>query len=379
VEGRIAGPPPTSNRARRWLQRLLQRLRPKRKPAAPLFWEVGHPYEVGEARQAKDRLTWWAALTHRDPFEVQFLLDLSEQTPAGPSAEIVGVGYSPPIQQSEWRPLLLLDSRIVDTGPLLAPVPAARLGSRSPLLVEGPSDLLVLPVDPVEPMGGVYAGDSVRNRENHEVATVGVRAVRPLGFGTWQRGFLTAGHAFPDGPGSEVYSMPNDWFGRYVAATFNRGKKLGTVALHDSPSPPNPEQRYDYAFVDLEYEEGDWDPSGFLAELPVAPDFSIPREVAFRGGASGGTVKGTLMGALMGMACWRDCWMFGPTCAVRKGDSGSAVALEPGNENLGVLVGQSAVGEQEHHVYVQSLQRLLTERLRAEGVLIEPITNGGRE
>lgn len=325
-----------------------------------------------------ERDAWWSELTGREPLEVRRLLDISESVSLRSFSIILGVGYAPSIQENEWRPLLLLDAEMAGMRPRLAPIPAERLDFPLPSFVYDIPNSLVLPVSRPEALSGIQVGQSVRDRFDRETVTIGIRAIRHLGGSSWQPGFITAGHAFQQGQNTEVYSVASSALGRYLSTTFGTGKRLGTVALHESPLPPDGQQRYDFAFVDLEYEEGDeWDPHGFLSELPSPPNFSAPREVTFKGGASGKAVRGTLMGALMGMECWRDCWMFGPTCAVKKGDSGSAVTAEPGGENLGVLVGRSVVGEQEHHVYVQSLARILAERLHHNGVLIEQSTNGG--
>ncbi len=207
-----------------------------------------------------------------------------------------------------------------------------------------------------------------------------MRAIRRVGQNLWQKGFLTAGHTFPGGVESEVYRIPDGLVGRYLTSLFGvrEGQRIGAVSLHESPLPLHPGREYDYAFVDLAFEdEQEWDPWGFRSQLPLAPDFETASEVTLKVGTTGVGLRGSLIGAVMKLEYWQDSWVFGPTDVVRKGHSGSAVVLYPGDENIGVLVGRSGIAERTHHVYVQSLQRLLVERLRDWEVLVEQYPNGG--
>jgi hypothetical protein len=322
-------------------------------------------------------------VTARNPSEVRELLKLSEELPSERLGALVGIGYAPDITRG-WVPLIVLDAQTIGVSPAPEPMPilwrAVPPPVREVLAQDDFPEAMMLPVAPPELLSEIEPGQMIRGSSTRLAATAGVRAVRRIGEDLWQKGFLTAGHTFPAGAGSEVYRVPDGFVGRYLTSMFGvkEGLKIGTVTLHESPLPPRLGGEYDYAFVDLALEDGrDWDPRLFRSQLPPAPDFETAREVLVKTDATDRGLKGSLIGAMMKLECWRDSWIFGPTDIVRKGHSGSAVTLDPEDESIGVLVGRSAVAEHAHHVYVQSLQRLLAERLRDWEVLVEQFPNGG--
>jgi hypothetical protein len=149
------------------------------------------------------------------------------------------------------------------------------------------------------------------------------------------------------------------------------------VALCESPSLPptsGAEAAFDYAFIAVtDADEATWQQSRFVPALqPPPPLFETARRVDVFAGISGYVDDVSLWGALMDVAhVWKDCWLIGPTDAMTTGDSGSGVADHETKEHLGMLAGRSLIGERAQHLYVQSLDRLMAERLRDDGVLIE--------
>jgi len=378
----------TEGRLRALLRALARRLAKIRgRPERPtVLWDP-----VTTASDPLRRSEWWSRLSGRDPREVAALLDYSariggvESDPA-----VLAVGYA---LNGAPRPLLLLDASRLGIPPEPYPIAVSSLpyglGDRIELPIDAPA-LVALPTARPEALAGPASGQLVGARRRRDAATVGVRTLRQLGDGSWRAGFLTAGHAFPEGVGSEVVRLPSGRVRRQWRELAGRGgmRRTGVVAAHRSPTfaanrePDDelPAAEFDFALVDL---DDGWTadladgPFGF--EVPAAAvDFAVPQRVVALGGVSGRVDRISVMGALMETAHrWRDCWLLGPSTALRRGDSGASIHDYGSGAPIGTLVGRSALLDETHFLYAQSLERLMAECLRDLRVCVQSIQTKG--
>jgi len=364
---------------RRWLRPLLRFLEifgwqgGRRRRAPALRWDIGR-----DAEFAPSRLDWWEELTGRHRGEVEFLLRLSEQPWALPQNELIaGIGYTP---IEGWRPLVLLDAERLKVPPEARPSAPEDIHLDPREVLYGPlsdiPDAFVMPVGRAEPLSGLAGPGLVGEIGSRDYGTEGIRVVRSDGEDGWRPGFLTAGHAVPGGEGTAVVKLPQHRLMRQAGDLFGRrwARRVGTVAVHNSP-PAGGDTEYpdgvespgfDFAIVDLDQvDESTWSPSEFTSQLRPAPQtLQYAERLAVIGGVSGFVDHVSVNGALFAAeGRWKDCWMLGPTSALQQGDSGStAFAYETG-ETFGMVVGATVGWGETHHLYVQSLERLMVDRL----------------
>lgn len=310
------------------------------------------------------------------------MLELSEQLRSPKFASVLGIGYS---FGEKTRPLVVLDSRRIGVPPAPRPLELRQLPQNVIDEVEGPfadfPDALYMPIGRPEPLSGAATGGVVGARDSRERATLGPRIVRALDDGRWQPGFLSAGHGFPRGPGTEVLRLPRAWLASRWTELLRRrtAPVLGRVVACEAPlDEPEPPPAYDYAVVDIDRaDEGDWDPRAFHPDLRHVGGFQRAHMVRIHGGPTGTTEEVSLSAGLTALGDWLDCWQVGPTDALEPGDSGSVVVERDTGETIGVVVGRAAHAGQAHHIYAQSLERLMAERLAPQGIRVEPFVRGG--
>jgi hypothetical protein len=154
---------------------------------------------------------------------------------------------------------------------------------------------------------------------------------------------------------------------------------IGEVVLHESPFGSGVPPTYDYAVVELaNTNEAQWQEDEFVPGLAAAGTYEKPKRVRVLAGPSGFVEAASVFGVCMNVEdLWRDCWTLGPSSALKDGDSGSTVVDWQTGEPLGTYVGRAELIDQTNHLYVQSLDRVITERLAAEGILVERLPKRG--
>lgn len=339
-----------------------------RTPTEPFDWEFSPPSDDRESR-----LSWWMNLTGRPQREIEYLLNLSNELYSLPQSEyITGIGYAP---MPDWQPLTFIDAERLRTLPTRRPMAPGELKRALPLFRSGSfadaPDFFLWPTGLGRPLGGSAGPRLVGEAWAREFGSEGARIVRADGENRWRPGFLTAGHAFPSGIDAPVVKLPKRRLMRQAEALLGQqwAPRIGEVKNHQAP--PNgageaAEPSFDFAVVDLDdIEVGDWRREDFVSSLTPAP---LMLEKALRltveSGVSGYTDHVSVTGVLMvAERRWRDCWVLGPSTALQKGDSGSAAYVFETNEAFGLVVGSVGMEGESHHLYVQSLERLMAESL----------------
>jgi hypothetical protein len=358
-----------------YLLELLGRLFGKRR-AAPVFrWDI----DPGRAI-ARSRLDWWMQLTERPVRELEFLLRLSEELPSLPQGELLrGIGYTL-ANGWDWSPLLLVDAELLEVPPATRPLAPAEIHADMSKLLYGPlSDVpgaLLLPVGPARALSGRTSWGLVGEIDSRDYGTEGVRIIRADGNGGWRPGFLTAGHAIPGGLEKAVVKLPRRRLARRAGDLFGRrwAPRLGTVAFHNSPAASDgiggsgqaESPGFDFAVVDLDrVDADDWTAYEFAPTLaPALQEIQHAIRLAVLGGVSGYVDHVSVTGALFTAEHrWKDCWILGPSSALQAGDSGSVAFLHDTGETFGMVVGGTVGWGEAHHLYVQSLERLMADCL----------------
>ncbi len=360
------------------LLRLLQAVFGRRRRAwnvAPLSrrqrllpWRLAYP-----EYRTTSRLEWWSMLTGRPAGEIEFMLALSEQLDElSKTSRVVAIGYA---WLDGWRPLVLIEfDSLRRKGVYSTPRPWQEIEWWRP---EGPlaelQDLTVAATTRPIPAVGTGRAALVGAQNSNKFGTVGLRVIRRTDEG-WRGGFLTAGHTFPDGVGtSVVYHAPSRLRRAWRAALKLGDVPIGRVVLHESPGDSTVPPAYDYAIVELaNTRSAEWRQDDFVPDVAAAGPYEKPNRVLVFAGPSGEVEAASLFGACMNVEkLWRDCWTLGPSSALRDGDSGSTVVDWQSGEPLGTYVGRSELIDRTHHLYVQSLDRVIAERWAAEQILIE--------
>jgi hypothetical protein len=318
-------------------------------------------------------LSWWVNLTRRPQGEIEYLLNLSNELSSLPQSEyITGLGYA---LVPDWQPVAVVDAQRLRVAPTSRPVPPAGLHLDLSWLRSGPftdvPDLFLWPAGRGRSLSGSAGPRLVSEESAQEFGSEGVRVVRADGENRWRPGFLTAGHAFPSGVDASVVKLSKRGLVRQAEALLGRrwAQRIGEVKNHQAPSNDigeGGEPSFDFAVVDLdEVEVGDWRRQDFVSSLTPAP---LVLENALRlcveSGLSGHTDRVSVTGALMvAERRWLDCWVLGPSTALQKGDSGSGAYVFGTGEAFGLVVGSVGMEGESHHLYVQSLERLMAESL----------------
>lgn len=361
-----------------YLLELLGRLFGRRR-AAPVFqWDIDPDQAI-----VRSRLEWWTQLTERPLGEIEFLLGLSEELPNLPQSELLrGIGYTF-ADGSGWWPLLLVDAELLGIPPATRPLAPTEIHADTSKLLYGPlSDFagaLLLPVGPAKALNGHTGSGLVGEIDSRDYGTEGVRVIRADGNGgDWRPGFLTAGHAIPGGLEKAVVRLPRRRLARRAGDLFGRrwARRVGTVAFHNSPpasglggSGQAESPGFDFAVVDLNRADpDDWTEFEFAPALAPAPqEIRHATRLAVIGGMSGYVDRVSVNGVLFTAENrWQDCWILGPSSALQPGDSGSVAFLHDTGETFGMVVGGTVGWGETHHLYVQSLERLLTDCLYPE-------------
>jgi len=325
-------------------------------------------------------------LTRRPQGEVEYLLNLSNELSSLPQSEyITGIGYA---LVPDWQPVAVVDAERLRVAPTPRPVPPGGLHVDLSWLRSGPfldiPGLFLWPAGPGRSLSGPASPRLVSEQRAQEFGSEGVRVVRTDGENKWRPGFLTAGHALPSGVDAPVVKLSKRGLVRQAEALLGRrwAQRIGEVKNHQAPSHDTGEggePSFDFAVVDLdEVEAGDWRRQDFVSSLaPAPPLLENALRLCVESGLSGYTDRVSATGALMvAERRWLDCWVLGPSTALQKGDSGSAAYVFETGEAFGLVVGSVGMEGESHHLYVQSLERLMAECL-APDVRISNRRRGG--
>jgi len=173
--------------------------------------------------------------------------------------------------------------------------------------------------------------------------------------GSSGRHLLTAGHVFPEGPGSPVLRTKSRLLGRWFSSS------LGTVVQQIVPNGGVP--GWDAAVIRV----GRRIPSGVRVVRNQLRRFDQPESVVAYGAFSGIVRNALVHGALESLNGWKNCWITGPTGILTGGDSGAAVFTRREKKFLGTYVAQSTIGGAPGMHYVQDAHTLEKEVLRSWG------------
>lgn len=165
---------------------------------------------------------------------------------------------------------------------------------------------------------------------------------------------LTAGHVFPEGPGSPVLRSRSRLLGRWLSSY------LGTVVRQTVPNGNGP--GWDAAVIRVGKRL-----IGVRVVRNQLRHFDQPEPVVAYGAFSGMVRNALVHGALENLHGWKNCWMTGPTGILTRGDSGAAVFTRRDGKFLGTYVAQSTIGGGTGMHYVQDGYTLQEEVLSGWG------------
>jgi hypothetical protein len=257
---------------------------------------------------------------------------------------VLGVGSL--FSERGLLPLLLVNHGLVSARVVFSPVSItdrelvpARL--RDYLISwELPSDALLLPVTPPEPLAApqpvVSTGRVIRCQVTHARATIGI-ALAHHGSKISPRHFLTVGHFASPGLGSTVELVKNRGF------YFTQYVPIGNVVQQIDPIRTPGIPAYDYAIVQL------------ISSLPIlSPPHNgiaqirspLPQPIlaTLYGGVSGIVPSAALCGTLNAYgtpAVWKNSWIVVPSGVISQGDSGGILVLNSTQAVAGMVVGGS--------------------------------------
>lgn len=311
---------------------------------------------------------WWEPAGEREQLvrqDVEQLTAWFREWPRDKQAVAWGVGSAWNEREGGLSPFIVLnaahllysrDKRIFDDRePIFEPFWARELQERGFRLPETRLPLLAAFAYRPMPAGArmdqlrafvadqIHVRDYVICRRTGERGTAGVR-VRNVHSG--ELGLLTAGHVFPDGPGSEVGRRRWRRLGRLSSIV-----DIGRIARHIMPQPGRE----------------DWDTAIIAvgsAALPRAREagrlvggLDRDRSVFAHGARSGFLSDAIVVKAALSVHGderyrWKNCWLVTPGGVLRSGDSGAAVFTVNDQALLGLYVGSALTprGYPAHHL-----------------------------
>jgi hypothetical protein len=299
----------------------------------------------------------WEDLTQRYRWG-DFLFQQGEVVGRASEGAVLGIGVF--YTGIEARPLLLGNARLRpveatmgEGEPILHPIGAIDQETRSALFLEnGPGELLVMFVEPPEPLGvsGVSISSQIEGitSETRERGTLG-----PLidldGPGSV---YMTAGHLLGN-IGSRVDLVTKNRLG------ITHNSYLGDVIFRKDPEERG-DPGYDVGLIQPTRQVSNR--AARVAELGQERIAPYPATIL---GARSGRGNGLIQGALKvhsdgKLRNWVNSWMMMPGFIGAEGDSGASV-IGPGGEVIGMQVGGSRVVGARHFaaLFVHDLQALM--------------------